>query len=76
MLDIKEVKDYNEFVVKDSPGFSLRVRKWKCSRPSDLNSLEFIQESKNSQGGVDHSSTYNFFMTDEEIKRLCNLLQS
>ena len=37
---------------------------------TNLNSVEFIQESKNKEGDVDFSSTYNFFMTDEEMRTL------
>ena len=59
-----------EFVVKDSQGFRLRVKSWKCVSPSDLNAIEFIQESKDKDGNVDLSSTYQFFMTDAEIKTL------
>ena len=59
-----------EFTVKDSAGFRLRVKSWKCSAPKDLNAVEFIQESKNSNGDVDLTSTYQFFMTDEELQIL------
>jgi len=62
----------NSFVVKDSPGFRITVKSWKCLNPSDLNTLEFVQETKNSAGDVDTSSTYQFFMTDEEVVDLCN----
>jgi len=62
----------NSFVVKDTPGFRLRVKSWKCVNPNDLNALEFIQETKTSTGEVDMSSTYQFFMTDEEVVDLCN----
>jgi hypothetical protein len=62
----------NSFVVKDTPGFRLSVKSWKCVRPNDLNALEFVQETKNSAGEVDMSSTYQFFMTDEEVVDLCN----
>jgi len=62
----------NSFVVKDSPGFRIIVKSWKCLSPSDLNTLEFVQETKNSAGEVDMSSTYQFFMTDEEVVDLCN----
>ena len=58
------------FVVKENQAFRLRVKSWKCLSPSNLNSVEFIQESKNKEGDVDFSSTYNFFMTDEEMKTL------
>ena len=59
-----------EFTVKDSAGFRLRVKSWKCSTPNYLNAIEFIQESKNSKGDVDVTSTYQFFMTDDEIEVL------
>lgn len=62
----------NSFVVKDTPGFRLSVKSRKCLNPNDLNALEFVQETKNSAGKVDMSSTYQFFMTDEEVVDLCN----
>jgi hypothetical protein len=65
-----------EFIVKENAGFRLRVKMWKCSTPSDMNSIEFIQESKSVDGNVDMASTYQFFMTDNEIQNLCKgLLQ-
>ena len=62
----------NSFVVKDSPGFRITVKSWKCLNPNDLNALEFVQETKTSTGEVDMSSTYQFFMTDDEVVDLCN----
>jgi len=62
----------NSFVIKETPGFKLSVKSWKCLNPNDLNALEFVQETKNSDGEVDMSSTYQFFMTDEEVVDLCN----
>jgi hypothetical protein len=59
-----------EFTVKDSAGFRLRVKSWKCQSPANLNAIEFIQESKNINGDVDLTSTYQFFMTDDEIGML------
>jgi hypothetical protein len=35
-----------------------------------LNSIEFIQECIDKDGEVDFTSTYNFFMTDDEVKTL------
>jgi len=63
-----------ESVIKEKPGFRLRVRSWKCTSPADLNSIEFIQESLKENGEVQESSTYNFFMTDVEINDLCKTL--
>ena len=65
-----------EFIVKENDAFRLRIKSWKCQRPDNLNSLEFIQENKNKEGEVNDTSTYNFFLTDSEIKELANGLQS
>jgi hypothetical protein len=63
-----------EFLIKDTPGFRLRVKSWKCVNPATLNAIEFIQECKDKDGEVDLSSTYQFFMTDDELKLLANSL--
>jgi hypothetical protein len=59
-----------EFIVKENAAFRLRVKSWKCLSPVDLNSIEFIQECIDKDGEVDFTSTYNFFMTDDEVKTL------
>jgi len=58
-----------EFTVKEDQAFRLRVKSWKCVLPKDLNSVEFIQECMK-DGEVDFSSTYQFFMTDDDMKTL------
>ena len=63
-----------ESIIKDTPGFRLRVKSWKCVNPATLNALEFIQECKNINGEVDMTSTYQFFMTDDELKILAQSL--
>ena len=63
-LKVKEV------LIKDTEGFRLRLKKWKCIAPADLNVLEFIQDSLNEKGEVTLTSTYNFFMSDNELKVL------
>jgi hypothetical protein len=57
------------FTVKENQAFRLRVQSHKCLSPADLNSIEFIQENLK-DGTVIDTSTYNFFMTDEELKTL------
>lgn len=59
-----------EFVIKNQPGFRIKVSTWKCARPSDLNALDFIQEILDDDGNVLNTSTYNFFLSDAEIKSL------
>jgi hypothetical protein len=65
-----------EVTVKESEGFRLRIRSWKCIAPADVNSLEFIQESLNSDGTVAQTSTYNFFMTDSELNTLADCIST
>jgi hypothetical protein len=65
-----------EAVIKDTQGFRLRVKSWKCASPSTLNAIEFIQECKDKDGEVDMSSTYQFFMTDDELALLAKSLVS
>lgn len=66
--------EIKEFTVKDEQAFRLRVRYWKAIRPADLNSIEFVQECMR-DGEVDFSTTYNFLMTDTEIKTLIKGLE-
>ncbi len=58
-----------EFIVKENEAFRLRINKWKCTSPADLNALEFVQESLQ-DGKVVGTSTYNFSLTDDDIKVL------
>jgi hypothetical protein len=60
-----------EFTVKENAGFRLRVKSWKCLSPSDLNSIEFINESIDDKGEITQSSVYSFFMDDNEVRSLC-----
>jgi len=65
-----------EFVLKDMNQYTVRVKKNRCLRPHELTHIEFIQESKNDKGEVVDTSTYQFFLTDSEIKTLvANLVE-
>ncbi len=64
-----------EFIVKENEGFRLRVKSWKCLRPNDLNAVEFVQETLK-DGETSMTSTYQFFLTDDEVKILCQGMQS
>jgi len=63
-----------EFVLKDVHQYTVRVKKNRCLRPQELTHIEFIQESKNDKGEVVDISTYQFFLTDSEIKTLVDNL--
>lgn len=58
-----------DFIVHENEGFRLRVEKTKCLRPDNFYSFNFIQESLR-DGKVESTSTYNFFLTEEQTKRL------
>ena len=68
----KSVKDgYKEFVVKDNEGFRLVLKKYEVLRPKGLFSIELVQQSFK-DGELLESSTYNFFMTKEEMEALAH----
>ena len=58
-----------ELTIKEDQAFRLSLKKWKCLSPADLNAVEFTQDCLR-DGKVDFSSTYQFFMTDAELKSL------
>jgi len=59
-----------EFVIKQQKGFRIKVKTWKCARPADLNALDFVQETLDDEGNVLNTSTYNFMLTDNELRSL------
>lgn len=59
-----------EMTIKESSGFRLRLVKHECLQPSDLFSVDMIQESLKEDGTVGQTSTYNFFMTKAELQSL------
>ena len=62
--------EVKEFVAKEDTGYRLRIRCWKPLSPKDINSIEFINESLRADGTVADTSTYNFFLSDKDIKSL------
>ena len=63
-----------KFTVAETEAYRLIVTVKKCVRPNYLNSLDFVQETI-TNGVTTGTSTYNFFLTDEEIKVLAQGLQ-
>ena len=63
-------------VIKDSPAYRVRVESWEVINPVGLHNVDFIQECLDKDGKVELSSTYNFHMTKDEIKKLCEGLMS
>jgi hypothetical protein len=63
-----------EIIVKDTPGFQLRIKKWECQQPSGLYAVHFIQATKDKEGKVDTESTYEFFMDQTDLNAVSKAL--
>lgn len=61
-----------EIIVKESQGFRVRMIKHEVISPKGLFSLDIIQEGLNEDGTVGQTSTYNFFMTKDELTALAH----
>ena len=60
-------------VIKENEGFRLTLKKEPCLRPEGLNNVEMIQEQLK-DGEVIATSTYQFFMTEDEMDLLAKAL--
>jgi hypothetical protein len=69
-LNIKRI------TVKDTPAFRVRVESWESLSPKGLLAVDIIQECIDNDGAVTNSSSYNFHMTRDEIKTLCEGLMT
>ena len=61
---------YVEAVIKESEGFRVRMEKHEVLSPKGLFSVDLINETLDLNGIVKDSSTYNYFMTKEELQQL------
>jgi hypothetical protein len=68
---IHESLNVKEFTVKEDKAFRMRIKSWEVVSPKGLYNVDFIQECLNKDGDVDFTSTYNFHLTKDEIKKLC-----
>lgn len=59
-----------EMVIKESEGFRLTLIKHEVLSPKGLFSVDLLQEGIKTDGTVGTTSTYNFFMTKEELQTL------
>ncbi len=71
-----ESLNVKRFTIKEDKAYRVRVETWEVTNPKGLYAFDMIQESLNEKGEVDFSSTYNFHMTKDEIKKLCEGLLS
>ena len=63
-----------EAVIKESEGFRVRMEKHEVLSPKGLFSINLINETLDEDGIVKDTSTYNYFMTKEELQRLSHAL--
>lgn len=63
-----------EFIAHETAGFRLRVTKHECLRPEGLLQVCFIRDLKDAEGKVESSSTYEFFMTQDQLNELAKVL--
>ncbi len=61
-----------EMTIKESSGFRLRLVKHEVISPKGLFSVDLINEGLKEDGTVSQTSTYNFFMTKEELQALAH----
>lgn len=61
-----------EMIIKESEGFRVRMVKHEVLNPKGLFSIELINESLKSDGTISDTSTYNYFMTTEELQALAH----
>jgi hypothetical protein len=59
-----------EMTIKENAAYRVRLEKWEVANPKGLFNVDIIQESLNDKGEVRETSTYNFFMTKEEMQAL------
>jgi len=69
-LNIKSI------TVKDTPAFRVRLESWESVSPRGLLAVDIIQECLNDDGAITEASSYNFHMTRDEIRTLCEGLMS
>lgn len=63
-----------ESTIKENKGFRVRMVKHEVSSPKGLFSIDLINETLDLNGVVKDSSSYNYFMTKEELQRLAYAL--
>jgi hypothetical protein len=60
-------------IIKENEGFRLTLKKEPCLMPKGLNNIEMIQEQLK-DNTVTQTSTYQFFMTQDELNNLAKAL--
>lgn len=59
----------SQILIKNMPEYRIRMTKRACDNPKTLYNIEFSQETVK-EGTVTNVSTYNLFLTQQEIELL------
>jgi hypothetical protein len=60
-------------IIKENEGFRLTLKKEPCLMPKGLNNIEMVGEQLK-DGKITSASTYQFFMTQEQMNNLAKAL--
>lgn len=63
-----------QFIIKESKGFRIRMVKHEVLSPKGLFSIDLINETLDLNGVVKDTSSYNYFMTSDELENLAHAL--
>jgi hypothetical protein len=63
-------KNIKEFVVKENNAFRIRVESWECAKPEGLFAVNFHNDCFDKNGNIEMTSTYNFFLSKDDMKKL------
>jgi len=65
-----------DFYLTKSNQYKLRIKVSDCEVPVNLKRLEFVNEHYDITGELTGTSTYEFFLNQEAINRMCEQLSS
>lgn len=63
-----------EQLITDQPAWKLRLKIKECLTPEGLKHLSLTGEQYNNDGELTETSTYDFFLNEEELTRLWTTL--
>jgi hypothetical protein len=63
-----------QFIIKENEGFRVRMVKHEVLSPKGLFSIELVNETLDRDGSVKDTSSYNYFMTSNELENLAHAL--
>ena len=74
MIMLHESIKQKQFIIKENEGFRVRMVKHEVLSPKGLFSIELVNETLDRDGSVKDTSSYNYFMTSNELENLAHAL--